>query len=77
MALDSKSIEAHFGLGLTLKAQDRRQECIKSFEDVLGLIGEQVEDRSRAEMLKRLAHGHINQLRNGDWGLEKEIWKHK
>ncbi len=76
--LDPKSVEAYYGLGLALKAQDRRQECVKSFEKVLELIADhQVEDRIRAEMLKRLAQGHINQLLSGDWDLEKEIWKRK
>ena len=77
VSIDSDSIEAHYGLGMALKGQDRRQESIKSFEKVLELVDIRVEDRTRGEMLKRLAHAHVNQLRSGDWGLEKEIWKHK
>ena len=77
IALDQTSVEAYYGLGMTLKGQDRRQDSIKCFENVLDLINEHVEDRSRAAMLKRLANGHINQLNSGDWGLAKEIWKKK
>lgn len=77
ISLDPKSVEAYYGLGLTLKAQDRRQDSIKGFEQVLVLISTDLEDRTRGEMLRRLAMAHINQLRSGDWGLEKEIWKKK
>lgn len=77
ISLDPTSVEAHYGLSLTLKSQDRRQESIAGFEKVLELIEQGVEDRVRGEMLRRLTLGHINQLRNGDWALEKEIWKRK
>ena len=70
-------VEAYYGLGLVLKAQDRRQDCIQSFEKVIELIDVGIDDRIRGEMLRRLSLAHINQLRSGDWGLEKEIWKHK
>jgi tetratricopeptide (TPR) repeat protein len=70
LSIDGNSGEAYYGLGLTLKAQDRRQDSIKSFEKALELIDTHVEDRTRGEMLKRLANAHINQLRSGDWGLE-------
>jgi tetratricopeptide (TPR) repeat protein len=70
-------VEAHYGLGLVLKAQDRRQDCIQSCEKVIELIDRGIDDRVRGEMLRRLSLAHINQLRSGDWGLEQEIWKHK
>ena len=77
ISADPSSIEAYYGLSLTLKAQGRRQDSIAGFEKVLELIDLGIEDRVRGEMLRRLALGHINQLRSGDWNLEKEIWKHK
>ena len=77
ISLDPSSVEAYYGLSLTLKAQDRRQESIAGFEKVLELIDLGMEDHVRGEMLRRLALAHINQLRSGDWALEKEIWKHK
>ncbi|MGW8249344.1 MAG: tetratricopeptide repeat protein [Anaerolineales bacterium] len=77
LSLDSQSVEANYGIALTLKAQDRRQESIQGFEKVIELVDSRVEDRTRGEMLKRLSQAHINQLRSGDWGLEKEMWKRK
>lgn len=70
-------IEANYGLGLTLKAQGRRQDSIQCFEKVIELIDKGIDDQTRGEMLRRLSLAHINQIRSGDWGLEKEIWKHK
>lgn len=70
-------IEANYGLGLTLKAQGRRQDSIQCFERVIELIDKGIDDQTRGEMLRRLSLAHINQMRSGDWGLEKEIWKHK
>jgi len=77
IAFNPKFIDAYFGLGLVLKSQDRRQESIQAFQIVINLLeSDPLEDRSRAEMLRRLALAHINQMRSGDWNLEKEIWKH-
>lgn len=75
IAVDPNSADAHFGLGLVLKTQDRRQEAIQSFEKVVDILENTTqEDAIRAKMLRRLALGHINQLRTGDWDLEKEVW---
>jgi tetratricopeptide (TPR) repeat protein len=76
ISLESRSVEAYYGLALILKIQDRRQESIKSFEKVIELINSSDEDKVRGKMLQRLSKGHINQLSCGDWNLEKEIWKH-
>jgi tetratricopeptide (TPR) repeat protein len=71
-----KSVDAYYGLGLVLKAQDRRQEALQVFQKVVELLeSNAIEDRVRAGMLRRLTLGQINQIRTGDWGLEKEIWK--
>jgi hypothetical protein len=60
-----------------LKAQGRRQESVKTFAEVVSLLDKDISiDRTRRAILRRLAHGHINLLESGDWGLEKEIWKH-
>ncbi len=72
------SVDAYYGLALVLKTQDRRQEAIQMFQKVVDLLNANVvEDRSRAQMLRRLALGHINWLKSGDWNLEKEIWRHE
>ena len=77
IASNPKFIDAYFGLGLVLKSQDRRQESIQAFQKVMDLLeSDPLEDRSRAEMLRRLTLAHINHLKSGDWNLEKEIWKH-
>ena len=31
---------------------------------------------AKYDMLRRLALGHVNEMTQGDWNLEKEIWKH-
>jgi tetratricopeptide (TPR) repeat protein len=69
------SVEAYYGLALTLKLQGRKQESIKSFEKVIELVENDFPDVVRGHMLRRLCKGHINQLNIGDWNLEKEIWK--
>jgi tetratricopeptide (TPR) repeat protein len=77
-SLNPRSVEAHFALGISIKAQDRKKEAIKAFKQVITLIEENVlDDRTRGAMLRRLALGHINQANSGDWNLEKEIWKRK
>lgn len=76
LALDQESVEAHYGLGIVMKSQGNIEAMVTNFEIVIQLVAEIVEDRAKAEMLRRLAMGHINQVRNGDWGLEGEIWKH-
>jgi len=77
ISLEPASVEAYYALGLVLKAEDRRQDSIMCFEKVLGLIDADPKDAGRAHMLQRLVKAHINQLRSGDWDLEKEIWQHK
>lgn len=78
IAVDPNSADAYFGLGLVLKSQDRRQEAIDSFEKVVDILDNtNQEDVIRTKMLRRLALGHINQMRKGDWDLEKEVWGKK
>jgi len=76
IALNPKSVDAYYGLGLVLKAQDRRQEAIPAFQKVVDLLeANPIEDRIRSQMLRRLSIGQMNQMKTGDWDLEKEIWK--
>jgi hypothetical protein len=65
-------------LGLIYKAQGKKDQAVKSFNSVINLIQtDQLEDKTRAEMLRRLATGHVNELSRGDWNLEEEIWQHE
>jgi tetratricopeptide (TPR) repeat protein len=76
--LGPNSIDAHFTLGLALKAQDRRREAVQSFRKVIELIeAGELEDHARSEMVRRLAIGHINQIEKGDWNLEEVVWRKK
>jgi tetratricopeptide (TPR) repeat protein len=76
VSLDPKDVEALYGLGLTLKVQTRLDESAVAFRKVLDLLRDgSVEDSTRAKMLERLTKGHLNIMTQGDWNLEKEIWK--
>jgi tetratricopeptide (TPR) repeat protein len=69
LALDANFVDAHYGLGLALKEAGKGAEAVPSFETVIKLAP-QLENGARAQMLARLAHGHINQIQKGDWSLD-------
>jgi tetratricopeptide (TPR) repeat protein len=74
--LDPEAVDAVYALGMALKAHGRHEESIQVFKQVLSLLNAgAVADRVRADMLRRLAVGHINFITSGDWNLEKEIWQ--
>ena len=71
---ETQNIDTWYGLGLALKASGTTLKAVEAFETVLGLLGK-LEDKQRANILGRLTHGQINQMKTGDWNLEKEVWK--
>lgn len=74
LALEPDSIDTMYGLGIVLKAMGRTQEAIARFEKIVNNIENQEwSDLNRARMLRRLALGQINYLKNQDWNLEKEV----
>lgn len=75
-SLDANEIEAHYRLGIVYKAQKRNAEAVEAFNRVLYLIPRNSLSRAKANILQRLTKGHINELTQGDWNLEKEIWQH-
>jgi tetratricopeptide (TPR) repeat protein len=76
VALAPTDVESVYALGLAYKLLGRLQEGVDAFQKALDLIHSGVvEDATRAEMLGRLAKGHLNIMTSGDWNLEKEIWK--
>lgn len=76
LAINPRDFEALYALGLVWKVQGRVEESVHAFQQALALIQSGVvENRVRAEMLTRLAKGHLNIMTIGDWNLEKEIWK--
>lgn len=76
LAINPRDVEALYALGLVCKVQGLVEESVNAFQQSLELIQSGVvENKIRAEMLSRLAKGHLNIMTIGDWNLEKEIWK--
>lgn len=72
------SVDANYVLGLVFKAQGKKEDAIRCFKKSIALLESGVvTDTTRADMLRRLALGHINEISIGDWNLEKEIWHYK
>jgi len=74
LASETNNIDTWYALGLSLKSSGAHSKAVEAFEKVLGLV-DQLEDKQRANILTRLSHGQINQMKTGDWNLEKEVWK--
>ena len=72
LTLDRELTDAYYGLGLALKASGAAQAAVSAFETVVKLAPQ---DPSwvRGQMLGRLARGHINWIKNGNWGLDTDI----
>jgi tetratricopeptide (TPR) repeat protein len=72
LTLDRNLTDAHYGLGLALKESGATQQAVSAFEAVVKLAPQ---DQSwvRGQMLGRLARGHINQIKTGNWGLDADI----
>jgi tetratricopeptide (TPR) repeat protein len=76
LELNADAVDTLYVLGLVLKAQNRNKEAVESFNRVVELLKAGIlEDKIRAEMLRRLSLGHISELTEGDWNLEKEVWQ--
>lgn len=73
-ALAPDDPEGTYGLGMALRAQGKREAAIPAFEQAARLA-ERLSDRTRAQMLHRLAIAHVHYLRDGDWNLEQEVWR--
>jgi len=77
ISLDGNMVDAYYSLGMVLKASGRTADSVKAFSKVADLLAPQAGvGKAEVDMLRRLALGHINMLTQGDWNLEKEIWKH-
>jgi tetratricopeptide (TPR) repeat protein len=78
LELDPESVDANYVLGLVLKAQNRQEDAVASFRRTIELLeAGKLEDRDRTQMLRRLSLGHINEMTQGDWNLEEEVWHRK
>lgn len=77
ISLDANNIDAYYSLGMVYKATDCKDDAVSAFTKVIDLIQTNPEiSQTKKDMLRKLALGHINELTQGDWNLEKEIWKH-
>jgi tetratricopeptide (TPR) repeat protein len=75
--LPGSNIDTFYCLGMVLKARNRKKEAVAAFKQVLDLImATPGVEKTKKDMLRRLALGHINIMTQGDWNLEKEIWQH-
>src|SRR5215510_5760307 len=72
LTLDRNYLDAHYGLALTLKESGAGQDAVPEFETVLNLAPQDA-NTIRGQMLSRLARGHINRIKSGDWGLNTDI----
>ena len=72
LSLDRNLIDGHYGLGLTLKESGATEAAVPEFEAVVTLAP-QDQNVVRGQMLARLARGHINRIKRGDWGLGTDI----
>ncbi len=68
LRLDPKQVDALYGLALTRKAAGAKTEAVETFNQAVTLLGT-LDDKTRAKMLSRLAHGHMNMIQSGDWKL--------
>lgn len=77
ISLDATSIDAYYSLGMVLKADNHKEDAVAAFNKAIELILAKTDASAiKYDMLRRLAVGHVNELTQGDWNLEKEIWKH-
>ncbi len=77
LELDPASVDSVYALGMSLKADGKKEEATTAFLKAIALLDEgAVKDKSRARILRRLALGHVNEIATGNWNLEAEIWQH-
>jgi lipoprotein NlpI len=76
IAMNGEMVDAYYVVGMVCKSAGKHEEAVRAFEAVLELLGKGlVKSSNRVAMLRRLAKGHINEIKTGDWDLEKEIWQ--
>jgi tetratricopeptide (TPR) repeat protein len=72
---DPDNVDTLYGLGLTQKASGASPQALATFEQVLKLVPN-ISEHQKASVLSRLVKGHINQIKTGNWNLEKEVWNY-
>jgi cytochrome c-type biogenesis protein CcmH/NrfG len=72
LKLDAGSVDALYGLGLSLKESGAGEDAVPVFARVMKLAP-QKEQGARGRMLARLSRGHINLIRKGEWDLDEDV----
>ncbi len=72
LTLDRNMLDAIYGLALALKEAGSTEEAVTEFETVVKLAP-QDQNAVRGQMLGRLARGHINRIKSGDWSLDTDL----
>jgi Tfp pilus assembly protein PilF len=72
LTLDAGNVDALYGLGLTRKIAGAKTEAVSAFNNTLMQLPK-LEDQMRGNVLKRLAHGHINFIQSGEWKLSSVL----
>jgi tetratricopeptide (TPR) repeat protein len=60
--------ETYYALGLTYKRAGQTGKALEAFERAISMIEKSVSG-VRADMLRKLSRGQINQLEHGSWDL--------
>ena len=68
VSLDPLNSDALYGLGLTRKCAGAKLEAVNAFNAALEQLPK-LDDQMRANVLRRLARGHINLIQSGAWNL--------
>ena len=74
LRLEAGHIDALYGLALTRKLAGAKVEAVNSFNAAIAQLPA-LEDQMRGNVLRRLAHGHINQIQSGEWKLPSALGK--
>lgn len=72
LALEANNVDALYGLGLSLKEAGQGEAAVPYFVQVIKLAPPK-EPGARGKMLARLARGHINLIKKGDWDLGEDM----
>ena len=76
VSLNGGNIDSYYSLGMVLKAMNKKDAAVTAFTQAINLIKSRPDaSEVKYDMLRRLALGHVNEITQGDWNLEKEIWK--
>ena len=76
VSMDGNNIDSYYSLGMVMKAMNKKDEAVEAFNQAISLIKARPDASAiKYDMLRRLALGHVNEISQGDWNLEKEIWK--